>query len=82
VPEPEEVPAHRIFVRGFPGQPVFLVTRGFAAPRGYAGLGLRRADRITYVMPVWEETYTSRPASAVDVPLRFSLWRVESPARG
>jgi hypothetical protein len=69
----------RAFVRGFPGQPVFLVTRGFAAPHGYAGLGLRRADRITYVMPVWEETYTSRPAKAVGVPLRFSIWRVESP---
>jgi hypothetical protein len=69
----------RTFVRGFPGQPVFLVTRGVAAPRGYGGLGLRRADQITYVMPVWEETYTSRPAKALRVPLRFSIWRVESP---
>jgi hypothetical protein len=72
----------RAFVRGFPGQPVFLVTKGDAAPRAYAGLGLRRADRITYVMPVWEETYTSRPDAAVGVPLRFSLWRVESPPPG
>jgi hypothetical protein len=72
----------RAFVRGFPGQPVFLVTRGHALPRAYAGLGLRRADRITYVMPVWEETYTSRPDRAVAVPLRFSLWLVESPPRG
>ena len=66
-------------MRGFPGQPVFLVTRGFAAPRGYTGLGLRPADRITYVMPVWEETYTSRPAKAIGAPLRFSIWRVEAP---
>jgi hypothetical protein len=72
----------RAFVRGFPGQPVFLVTRGHAVPRAYAGLGLRAADRITYVMPVWGETYTTRPASAVGVPLRFSLWRVESPPPG
>jgi hypothetical protein len=69
----------RSFMRGFPGQPVFLVTRGFAAPQGYAGLGLRPADRITYVMPVWEETYTSRPAKAIAVPLRLSIWRVASP---
>ena len=69
----------RSFVGGFPGQPVFLVTRGHAIPRGYAGLGLRAADRITYVMPVWEETYTSRPDSAVGVPLRFSLWQVRPP---
>ena len=74
-PDPDYV---RSFVRGFPGQPVFLVTRGHAVPRAYAELGLRRADRITYVMPVWEETYTSRPDAAVGMPLRFSLWRVGS----
>jgi hypothetical protein len=78
-PDPDYV---RAFVRGFPGQPVFLVTKGHNAPRAYAGLGLRRADRITYVMPVWEETYTSRPDAAVRVPLRFSLWRVGSPPPG
>jgi hypothetical protein len=64
------------FVRGFPGQPVFLVVPGSAAPRDYAGLGLRAVDRITYVMPVWEETYVTRPASARGVPLRFSIWQV------
>jgi hypothetical protein len=78
-PDPDYV---RAFVRGFPGQPVFLVTKGHNAPRAYVGLGLRRADRITYVMPVWEETYTSRPDAAVRVPLRFSLWRVGSPPPG
>lgn len=64
------------FVRGFPGQPVFLVVPGHAAPRDYAGLGLRPVDRITYVMPVWEETYVTRPSSARRVPLRFSIWQV------
>jgi hypothetical protein len=64
------------FVRGFPGQPVFLVVPGNAAPREYAGLGLRPVDRITYVMPVWEETYVTRPSSARRVPLRFSIWQV------
>jgi hypothetical protein len=64
------------FVRGFPGQPVFLVVPGTAAPGGYAGLRLRAVDRITYVMPVWEETYVTRPSAAREVPLRFSIWRV------
>ena len=73
-PDPAYV---RSFVRGFPGQPVFLVVPGHAAPRGYAGLGLRAVDRVTYVMPVWEETYATRPSSAKGVPLRFSIWRVE-----
>src|SRR4029450_9423072 len=65
----------RSFVPGFPGQPVFLVPPGNALPRGYAGLGLRPVDRITYVMPVWEETYERRPSSAQGVPLRLSIWR-------
>jgi hypothetical protein len=72
-PSPDYV---RSFVRGFPGQPVFLVTPGHAAPRGYAGLGLRNVDRITYVMPVWEETYETRPSAAQGVPLRLSVWQV------
>jgi hypothetical protein len=72
-PSPAYVQA---FVRGFPGQPVFLVVPGNAAPREYAGLGLRPVDRITYVMPVWEETYVTRPSSARRVPLRFSIWQV------
>jgi hypothetical protein len=64
------------FVRGFPGQPVFLVTPGHAPPRDYASLGLRGVDRITYVMPVWEETYETRPSSSRGAPLRFSIWQV------
>jgi hypothetical protein len=64
------------FVRGFPGQPVFLVTRGHRRPKAYASLGLRAVDQITYVMPVWRETYTTRPSGAVGVPLRFTIWQV------
>jgi hypothetical protein len=67
------------FVRGFPGQPVFLVTAGHgAAPREYAGLELRLVDQVTYVMPVWEETYETRPSTAHGMPLRFSVWQVSS----
>jgi hypothetical protein len=72
-PDPAYV---RSFVRGFPGQPVFLVTRGHGRPTSYTTLGLRAVDRVTYIMPVWRETYTSRPSDAVDVPLRFTIWQV------
>lgn len=72
-PDPAYV---RSFVGGFPGQPVFVVS-GRHAPRGYAGLRLRLADRFTYPMPVWEETYLTRPSKAVVVPIPISIWRVE-----
>ena len=64
------------FVRGFPGQPVLLITRGHGRPKAYASLGLRAVDHVTYVMPVWRETYTTRPSDAVGVPLRFTIWQV------
>ena len=74
-PDPAYV---RSFVRGFPAQPVFLVTRGHSWPKAYASLGLREVDRVTYVMPVWRETYTTRPSDAVGVPLRFTIWQVDA----
>jgi hypothetical protein len=67
----------RSFVSGFPGQPVFLVAGGRQPPRGYGSLGLRLADRFTYVMPVWEETYLTRPSKALAVPMPISIWQVE-----
>jgi hypothetical protein len=75
-PDPAYV---RSFVRGFPGQPVFLVTTGNDPPRGYAGIELRRADRFTYRMPVWQESYESRPSFAREVPIRFASWQVVTP---
>jgi hypothetical protein len=72
-PDPAYV---RSFVRGFPGRPVFLVATGNDPPPGYGGVGLRRVDRFTYLMPVWRETYQSRPSSAREVPFRFSIWQV------
>jgi hypothetical protein len=68
------------FVRGFPVQPVLLVTRGHGRPKAYASLGLRAVDHVTYVMPVWRETYTTRPSDAVRVPLRFTIWQVGTPS--
>ena len=76
LPERPDAAYVRSFVGGFPGQPVFLVS-GRQAPRGYASLRLRLADRFTYAMPVWEETYLTRPSKAVVVPIPISIWRVE-----
>jgi len=76
LPEQPDPAYVRSFVRGFPGQPVFLVARGDDPPPGYAGVGLRRADRFTYLMPVWRETYQTRPSSAQDVRIRLSVWQV------
>ena len=73
-PDPAYV---RSFVRGFPGQPVFVVAKGKDPPRGYVGVGLRLADQFTYRMPVWEETYVTRPSSAREVPIPLSIWRVQ-----
>jgi hypothetical protein len=72
-PDPAYV---RSFVRGFPGQPVFLVARGHDPPRAYADVGLRRADQFTYLMPAWRETDQTRPSSAQDVPIALSSWQV------
>ncbi len=77
LPKQPDAAYARSFVRGFPGQPVFLVTSGRLAPRGYASLGLRLADRFTYLMPMWEETYLTRPSKARTVPIPVSIWRIQ-----
>jgi hypothetical protein len=74
-PDPAYV---RSFVRGFPGQPVFLVANGGAPPPGYGDLPLRLVDRIGQRLPVWEESDTHRPSSARSVAVDFSVWRVDS----
>jgi Dolichyl-phosphate-mannose-protein mannosyltransferase len=72
-PDPAYV---REFVRGFPGQPVFLVAAGGGVPEGYEHSGLIRADRITATLPFWAESDTSRPSQAGAVPVDLTVWRV------
>ncbi|HEX6675973.1 MAG TPA: hypothetical protein VF486_13195 [Actinomycetes bacterium] len=72
-PDPAYV---RSFVRGFPGQPVFLVSAGGQPLPGYEHLGLRAVDRISATLPFWEESDTSRPSKAGVVPVDFTVWRV------
>ncbi|HYY78610.1 MAG TPA: hypothetical protein VFD04_05415 [Actinomycetes bacterium] len=65
----------RAFVRGFPGQPVFLVWSG-EPPPAYAALGLQRVAAVDTSLPRWQESDTSRPRRSVPVPVRFAVWRV------
>jgi Dolichyl-phosphate-mannose-protein mannosyltransferase len=69
------------FVRGFPGQPVFVVGQGTTAPRGYGPLTFRLADHIAGGLPVWRESVLSRPAGALVVPFELSIWQVEGSSR-
>jgi hypothetical protein len=66
------------FVRGFPGQPVFVVVEGDKAPQGYEPLTFQRADYITGHMPLWEESIYTRPTHQLMLPVAFSVWRVTS----
>jgi hypothetical protein len=66
----------RSFVRGFPGQPVFVVTGGRARPDGYDGLEFVPMDHVAEQLPFWRESDTARPSSARRLPVNFSIWRV------
>ncbi len=67
----------RSFQRGFPGRPVFVVYNGQARP-ALPGLRLSVADRVDLALPIWEETALHRPRKAIDVPVNFSVWRVDN----
>jgi hypothetical protein len=67
------------FVRGFPGQPVFVVVQGGKAPQGYGPLTFQRTDHITGYMPVWQESVMTRPTRQLMMPVDFSVWRVTNP---
>jgi hypothetical protein len=67
----------RAYARGFAGSPVFLVVQGGERPAGYEEIGLRRVERITTALPMWDESDTVRPAGAHDVPVDLSVWLVE-----
>lgn len=70
------------FVRGFPGQPVFLVMVGGARPDGYDGLALRRVDHVRAGFPVWDESNERRPVAAHEVRVDLSVWKVVESGRG
>jgi len=67
----------RSFQRGFPGQPVFLLTPGPNRPVGYDALDLRRVEHVTASMPMWDESDERRPDKAHQVPIDLSVWLVQ-----
>jgi hypothetical protein len=66
----------RSFTRGFPGQPVFVVTVQRARPNGYDDLEFVRADHIARQLPMWQESDITRPSHAKQWSVDFSIWRV------
>jgi hypothetical protein len=66
----------RSFIRGFPGQPVFVVTAGGSRPSGYDGLKLVQVDHVVERLPFWEESDISRPSRPKRLPVNFSVWQV------
>jgi len=65
------------FQRGFPGQPVFLVTAGAQRPAGYDTLELRQVERVTAELPMWDESDERRPDRAHLEPVDLSIWQVQ-----
>jgi hypothetical protein len=77
LPEPPAQGAYvRSFVRGFPGQPVFVVTPGRARPSGYDGLEFTQVDYVAGQLPFWEQSNVSRPSHPGRLRFAFSIWRV------
>jgi len=64
------------FEGAFPGRPVFLLWNGDQPPPVYAGLGLERVDRVSLVLPVWQESDTQRPSHAGGLVMDFSIWHL------
>ncbi len=64
------------FRRAFPGQPLFVVWRGGNRPEGLAAVPLRRVRSWHTSLPVWRESDTERPASAIRLGVDFTVWRV------
>ncbi len=67
----------RSFVRGFPGQPVFIVGQGEARPAGLDSLQLTAVDHINQKLPMWQESDTQRPSHAGSWAVDLSVWKVD-----
>jgi hypothetical protein len=79
LPKPPAQGAYvRWFVRGFPSQPVFVITPGGARPSGYDGLEFAQVDHVVDQLPIWKESNVERPSYPRPRRLKvdFSVWRV------
>jgi hypothetical protein len=73
---PENVEHVREWQRAFPGQPVYVVTQGTAAPAALAPLGLTRRDHVEASMPMWEESDVKLPSEAKAALVDVTVWEV------
>jgi multisubunit Na+/H+ antiporter MnhC subunit len=75
--DPAAVPQYLAdFQRGFPGQPVFVIWHG-QDPPPLPGVRLAAVDHVVDYLPYWEETLSSRPDKAVQLPVSFTIYRVQ-----
>lgn len=70
----------RTWQRAFPGQPVFVVTRGELPDPELAPLGLVLRDHVVTGVPMWDESNTELPSAAHDARFDISVWEVSTPA--
>jgi hypothetical protein len=70
----------RTWQRAFPGQPVFVVTRGELPDPELAPLGLVLRDHVVTGVPMWNESNTELPSAAHDAGFDISVWEVSTPA--
>jgi hypothetical protein len=76
---PAQVPAFvDAYLRHFPNQPVFLVYDRTAHPPALPGVLVTVAGRFAGTLPHWVENPISRPASSVNVPYDFTVFRVQA----
>jgi hypothetical protein len=62
------------FVKGFPGQPVFVIWHGQAQPQ-IPGVQLTVADRVVTSLPFWEESDLHRPKKSINIAVSFVVYR-------
>jgi hypothetical protein len=67
------------FIKGFPGQPVFIIWHGQDKP-DIPGVELTPVDRVVTSLPYWEESDIHRPKQATSVPVSFVVYRATVPA--
>jgi hypothetical protein len=76
--DPHQVGAYlSSFQKGFPGQPVFVIWNGTAAPK-VPGFSLTVADRIVTTLPAWQQSVDHRPRGPQAVPINFAIYRVQA----
>jgi hypothetical protein len=55
---------------------MFVVWRGTGRPEGLESVALTQVREFHTTLPVWRESDTQRPDSAIHLGVDFTVWRV------